>query len=492
MFSSRHFLLKYQYPNGHIQGSFHIPPPSLLLTNLLFMNRIVIAGVQSGVGKTTVTLGLMAALVRRGMRVSGFKVGPDYLDPTYYRQITGRKAYNLDGWMTSKRYVRTLFSKAASDSNISVVEGVMGLYDGFGALSEEGSTAQIAKWLKTPVVLVVNARGMSRSVVALLKGYIQFDRRVNLCGVIFNNLGSERHLDLLKTTVSENLHLPVLGGLLRDESIRLPDRHLGLIPATEGGLNEKILKSLTSQIENQVDLDSILSMANGLPSFQNKPLKPAPPQKKKICTIAVACDDAFNFYYEDNFSLLEEAGAKIVCFSPIRDTRLPDGIDGLFLGGGYPECFSEQLASNKSMLNEVREFGERGRPIYAECGGLVYLSESIQLKDGNVFPMTGLIPVQCRMLEKRKALGYVEVKIKENSIIGKKEMSFRGHEFHYSSVTQVPSNMHFKYSVLKRDGKAERPEGFSYKNVLGSYIHAHFASQPGIARNLVKACSSPG
>ncbi len=452
------------------------------------MKRIIIAGVQSGVGKTTVALGLMAALSKRGLKVNGFKVGPDYLDPSYYRQITGRPAYNLDGWMTPRAYVRRLFTEVSRDSHISVIEGVMGLYDGFGADSEEGSTAQMSKWLQAPVVLVVDAKGMSRSVCALLMGYIRFDPKVHLAGVIFNNLGSDRHLELLEETVGKNLGLPVLGGLLRDESIRLPERHLGLIPAREGAMTPKVLKNLISRMEKHLDLDALLALANKAPTLQIPALKKNSPPQRKLCKIGVSRDNAFHFYYEDNFQLLKEAGAEITFFSPLKDRSLPKDVDGLYLGGGYPECFASGLASNKSMLKAVREFAEAGKPIYAECGGLLYLSRSVRLKDGTEFPMAGLFPFRCEMFEKRKALGYREVKIRENSILGPQGTPFRGHEFHYSAIKKLPASIPLKYTVTKRKGEDERQEGFAYKNVLASYIHAHFGSHPKIARNFVRAC----
>ncbi|MBI5184628.1 MAG: cobyrinate a,c-diamide synthase [Nitrospinae bacterium] len=453
------------------------------------MKKILIAGAQSGAGKTTGTIGLMAALVKRGMRVQGFKVGPDFLDPTYYRQITGRAAHNLDGWMTDKRYVRRLFLDASLDADISIIEGVMGLYDGFGAHSEDGSSAQIAKWLDAPVILVVNARGMGRSACAVLKGFMSFDKRVKFAGVLFNNLGSERHLGLLREAVAGNIGLPVFGGLLKDESLRLPERYLGLHPATEGALNQGALKSLASQIEKHVDLDAILDASGKInaPPVQKLNSK-AGSRKKKRCRIGVARDEAFSFYYEENFRLLEEAGAELIFFSPIRDQKLPEDLGGIYLGGGYPEIFADRLASNGPMRNAVLEFAEEGKPVYAECGGLMYLSRSIQLTDGNCFPMAGVFPFQCGMLEKRKALGYVEARLLEDSILGEEGMVFRGHEFHYSTIENEPAPVHMKYSVTKRAGEGDMLEGFSYKNVLGSYIHAHFGSQPGMAGNFVGAC----
>lgn len=437
-------------------------------------------------GKTTATIGIMAALVKRGMRVQGFKVGPDFLDPTYYRQITGRAAHNLDGWMTDKRYVRRLFQEASGDADISVIEGVMGLFDGFGAHSEDGSSAQIAKWLDTPVILVVNAKGMARSVCALLKGFLSFDKRVNFAGVIFNNLGSERHLTLLKEIVAENLKLPVFGGLLKDESMRLPERYLGLHPATEGTLNHEVLNALASQMERYVDMDAILSASDKVDVA--KRISRTQPRKKTLCKIGVARDEAFYFYYEENFRLLKEAGAELSFFSPIHDQKLPDGLSGIYFGGGYPESFAERLSSNGPMLKAVRDFAEEGKPVYAECGGLLYLSGAIQLRDGKCFDMARIFPFQCKMLEKRMALGYVEVRLREDSVLGKEGMVFRGHEFHYSAIENEPPVVRMKYSVTRRTGYGNKPEGFSYKNVLGSYIHAHFGSQPRMAGNFVQAC----
>lgn len=453
------------------------------------MKRIVIAGVQSGTGKTTVALGLMAALVKRGMRVQGFKVGPDYLDPTYYRQITGRKAFNLDGWMTDRRYVRRVFAEAAADADISVVEGVMGLYDGYGPDSEDGSTAQMAKWLKAPVILVVDARGMSRSAAAVVKGVKEFDKKVWLAGVIFNNLGSPRHLDLLKEAISRNLSLPVFGGLLRDEALRLPERYLGLHSALEGALRPDILKRLIAAVEGHLDLGALLSVAGKAPplSAPAVPVCPARPGKTR-CRIAVARDAAFQFYYEDNFLLLEKAGVEIIFFSPLRDKKPPERADALYLGGGYPERYARELARNRSMMKAVRDFAESGRLVYAECGGLLYLCRSIQSHEGQTFPLAGVFPFEARMHGKRQALGYVEAVLTADGILGKKGTRFRGHEFHYSSLGRIPSSARRQYAVAGRKGEKERTEGYVYKNVLASYIHVHFGSQPKLARNFVDFC----
>lgn len=452
-------------------------------------NGIVIAGTQSGVGKTTLTIGLMAALKKRGLQIQGFKVGPDYLDPTYHRIVTDRWSHNLDGWMTSKDYVSTLYEKNSSTADISIIEGAMGLFDGYGATSEEGSAAQIAKWLDLPVILVVNGKGMSRSACALIKGYLDFDPDLHVAGVVFNNLGSKNHLRILKEAVEATLPVQVFGGLLRQESLKMPERHLGLTTADDSILNNCFINELVNTIEEHIEVDEVLNLIEYNPEHFHanvitKVDKEAQHDMITSKKVGIAFDKAFHFYYKANLDALEEAGAELCFFSPLEDDVLPEGLDALYLGGGYPELFAKKLSENTTMLEAIKAFAESEKPLYAECGGLIYLSQSVTNLEGDVLPFASVFPFSCRMLPKRKALGYVEVILEKDSIIGTKGESFRGHEFHYSEIIDE-GRVQKNYRLKKRRGGEDRFEGYSKKNVLASYVHLHFASNKNIIEHFL-------
>jgi cobyrinic acid a,c-diamide synthase len=451
--------------------------------------RIVIGGTHSGVGKTTVTLGLIAALKTRGLTVQPFKVGPDYLDTTYHTLAAGLRCRNLDGWMTDRRYVRSSFANAASRADISVVEGVMGVFDGVSPTSEEGSTAQMAKWLQAPLVLVADAKGVARSAAAMVKGYTTFDGELTVAGVILNNLGSASHLDILREAVEPGTGVEVLGGLPRDDCIELPHRHLGLVTADEDVLKGEKLNALADLVLDWIDVDSILKIASS-----SAPIEATGIQRHLLpprCRIAVAMDEAFHFYYADNLELLEDAGAELVHFSPLRDRSLPEGINGLYLGGGYPEVYAADLEGNKEMRDAIRSFAEAGGPVYAECGGFMYLCRSIRTLDGRKHEMAGVLPMRTRMLEKLGALRYVEVTATERNILAEQGAVFRGHEFHYSRIEEEPqsgSGVRLTYNARGRKAEHSLLEGYSMYNVLAGYIHLHFGSNPSLAANFTKNC----
>jgi cobyrinic acid a,c-diamide synthase len=448
---------------------------------------IVIAGTHSGAGKTTITLGLMAALTARGHTVAPFKVGPDFIDPGHHSRVTGRVSRNLDGWMLSKAYNLEAFARQTQGADIAMVEGVMGLFDGYDGRSEAGSTAQMAKWLGLPVVLVVGARAMARSAAALVQGFERFDDRLSFCGVLFNHLGSDRHLDYLKEAMDGHVCMPVLGGLMRDDTIAIPERHLGLVTREDHDGSAESRIRLARLIENQLDLDALLQMLPEVDLLGN-PSAPVNPAKPADVRIGVARDAAFCFYYPDNLELLEAAGAQLVFFSPLTDGHLPEGLDGLYFGGGYPELHAPVLADNRSLRQEIRQMSITNMPIYGECGGFMYLCREMGDTDGKVFPMTGCLPFGTRMLDRLRALGYREITQTQATVLGPAGQTMRGHEFHYSTLADGSVDVTGVYRVTDRAGMEASAEGFMAGQTLGSYVHLHFGSCPQAATHFVNAC----
>lgn len=443
---------------------------------------LLIAAPSSGSGKTSLTLGLMAALRRRSLNVAPFKVGPDYIDPGHHAVFCGRSSHNLDGWMCGKMQSEKTFAEASAGADIALVEGVMGLFDGISGSSEEGSSAEIAKWLNIPVLLVVDARSQARSFAALVKGFCEFDPDLKIAGVIANRVGSERHRQLLQESLGATSGLPpLLGCLPRREDIALPERHLGLVTAEDLQAEDDLSGKLADWVEEHLDLDRLLKLAADSAVDVGIIVSPDKMTHAQV-RIGVARDRAFCFYYPENLQLLEQAGAELVFFSPLVDTCLPEGLDGLYLGGGYPELHVEQLSANHSLNEELRFQAESGLPIYAECGGFMYLCQSI---DGN--PLVGIFAVEARMLNKRKALGYRSVELTESSPLGPAGTSARGHEFHYSEIDEAEV-LQRCYRLGRRDGEHLGWEGYRHQNVLGSYVHLHFASNPQLAFNFVDYC----
>lgn len=452
--------------------------------------RFVVAGTASGTGKTSVALGLVCALKERGLRVQTFKVGPDFLDPSYLALASGRPCYNLDGWMSGRDYVKTLFARTTRDADVAVIEGVMGLFDGADATTLSGSTAEIAIWLDAPVLLVVSAQGAARSVAATVCGFVHFEQGIRIGGVVANHCGSAGHAELLADALRA-AGLPSLVGALTDGALpSLPSRHLGLVTANDHVLTNGTLRRFAQALEQQASLDAIMRLAKSgpaLPEFR------ANIEERPVATVrvAVARDEAFHFYYPDNLQALEAAGAELVYFSPLRDARLPEDCAGVYIGGGYPEVHGAELGSNQSMSESIRMFADAGHPVYAECGGLMYLSQGIETQDGNRHELVGLLPVWTRMLKRRKALGYVEATPLRDSLFATRGAVLRGHEFHYSELLSpgvkdqqwVPA-----YTTRRRRNAEDAMEGFHRGNVLASYVHVHFASQPGAASRFVQIC----
>jgi cobyrinic acid a,c-diamide synthase len=453
---------------------------------------LVIGGTASGVGKTTVTLGLLEALRRRGQRVQAFKVGPDFIDPAHHALVTGRPAYNLDAWMCGRAAVLACTARHAADADIVVVEGVMGCFDGADATGEDGSTAQIAKWLEAPVILVVDAAAQSRSAAAVVLGFERFDPKLAIGAVIVNRVAGAVHARWLREAIGSACRAPVVGALGHDAGLTLPERHLGLVTAAEGALTEERRAALAAAVERSVDVDRLLALASPLPvevSMAAPPSAAPGTASGRRVRIGIARDAAFQFYYEENFERLRAAGAELCFWSPLSDPTLPD-VDGLYLGGGYPELHGARLAANAGMRAAVREFAEAGRPIYAECGGLMYLASSLQDLDGVTHEMVGLLPAGVRMWPRRLCLGYTEVTFTAEAPLGAAGTAARGHEFHASTLEPVPPSITRVYRL--RGGLArneERAEGYLIGNALLSYVHLHFASNPALAERFVASCA---
>lgn len=445
--------------------------------------RLVVAGVSSGVGKTTTTVGLISALKQRGLKVAAFKCGPDYLDPTYLSRAAGLPSQNLDGWMMGREAVLSTFLAASAQADVSLIEGVMGLFDGASATSDEGSTAQIAKWLDAPVLLVVDASGMARSIAALAKGFTELDPRLRVAGVACNRVGSPGHLSLLRQALQEP---PIWGGLQKRPGLAFSERHLGLRAADSSAVPPEQLAAWGAEVEAGFDLGAVLSAARSAPSLEARASADEPTRPAR-CQIGIAHDDAFHFYYADNLRRLERLGAKLVYFSPLADERLP-AVDGLYIGGGYPELYAERLASHQAMRASIRSFAESGGPVYAECGGLMYLAEAIRTVTGEKHAMVGLIPGQAVVQERLMALGYVEVTTTATSVLGPAGLSFRGHQFRYSELSGAPGGATSVYRLRRRRGGEEQQEGFRVGSVLATYVHAHWSSNPAIAEYFVRAC----
>ncbi len=451
-------------------------------------SAIVIAGVRSGVGKTTIASGVMGALARRGMRVQPFKAGPDYIDPTYHTIACGVPSRNLDTWLLPHHVATELFHRAAGAADIAVVEGVMGVFDGHSSLDEDGSTAELAKLLDAPVILIADAGKVARSVAAEVLGYQQFDPNLRIAGVILNGVGSERHLEFCQPQIEATTGLPVVGWLPRREDLVQPERHLGLIPTVEGTVMSDWYDALNTQIKQTIDLDAIIRIAKtaGRPSNSVSQVFPDERQPARAA-IAVAQDRAFSFYYQDSLDLLSAWGAEVVPFSPLDDEALPDGVGGIYLGGGFPELFAEELSRNDGMIRSIRSSILKGVPVYGECGGLMYLGESLSDLDGRQFPMVGAIPVVSSMEGRRLHLGYREVEACAEGPLLRAGEQVRGHEFHWSVLQNPPGEESAAYRVVNQAG---RPEGFRNGSVWASYIHVHLGSRPGLARRFVDTCAA--
>ncbi|MDH5526028.1 MAG: cobyrinate a,c-diamide synthase [Nitrospirota bacterium] len=431
-------------------------------------SAFLIAGTRSGVGKTTVALGLMGALASRGLAVAPFKAGPDFIDPGLHRLAAGRPSRNLDSWMMPPAAVAASFARGLRGHDVAVVEGVMGLFDGAAGDDLSGSSADLARRLGIPVILVVDASGMAASVAAVVHGFATLDPDVNVAGVILNRVASPNHLEHLVDALNAHTTIPVLGHLPRDVGISLPERHLGLVTA-EDLSDEGVLTRMAERVAEGVDVDRLLALTTITPP-------PAPAVvslPEPVVRIGVARDAAFCFIYPDTVEALEAAGARIVPFSPLSDPSLPE-VDALYLPGGYPELHGEALSANVPMLEAVRGAAGTGMPIYAECGGLVYLSQGVTRPDGATFGFCGVLPARCRLLEQRAALGYREIAVTADGPLGQAGSTLRGHEFHYAEIDRAAlesSGVSTTLTLARRGGKGARAEGYRVDNVLATWAH---------------------
>lgn len=434
-------------------------------------SSFLIAGTHSGCGKTTISLGLMAALRHMGYGVQPFKCGPDFIDPTLHTVVCGEMSRNLDLRMCGPDFVHQVF--VGHQGEVRVIEGVMGLFDG-----GEASSASLAKELDIPVVLVVDVRSAAESVAAVVKGFSELDPEVRLAGVIFNRIGSPRHLELVQGAVAKYCSVPIFGYLPRDVQFAIPERHLGLHMG-EDALSSETINHLAETILHYVDVGGVLALSTDGPevaTIVDQPLQqcssPGVPKR-----LAVARDKAFCFYYQDNLDLLEKAGLELVFFSPLHDQVLPADISGIYLGGGYPELFGADLAANSKMRTALKNWSEQGGILYGECGGFMYLTEGIVDHDGDYHQMVGAFPVQARMAKRLRSLGYREATLMGDSLWGGRGDVLRGHEFHYSEIDEMPAEINRVYEL--QDGRAE---GFQLRNTLGGYLHLHFGGTPGAVK----------
>ena len=444
------------------------------------MTGFLIAGTSSGVGKTTVTLALLAAMRRRGLSCQPFKGGPDFLDTTHHTRVSGRPARNLDTWLLPHATNRELFAAATADADAAIVEGMMGLFDGAfdpaDPASEAGSSAELARLLELPIVLVVDASKSARSIAALVLGFELFDPTLPLAGVILNRVASARHLAMLTQAIEARCKTPLLGSVPRTPEIAIPERHLGLHAAALDPADlEPEIARLADLAEAHLNVSRILELES--PRIAAAPVQQAP----TVVRIGVAQDQAFSFYYQENLDLLRRHGAELVPFSPIEDTALPPGLDALYFGGGYPELHAVALNRNSAMLACVRGFAQSGEPIYAECGGMIYLAESVRTSEATL-PLTGVLPLEVEMTPRLVDFGYTTVTFTRDCLLGPAGTVIRGHSFHYSRLAGPPA-CETAYTLLKSD----KPEGFTNPagNVLASYIHLHFAAHPGVVEHLI-------
>ncbi|SDG93799.1 cobyrinate a,c-diamide synthase [Desulfosporosinus hippei] len=470
--------------------------------------RIVLAGTHSGVGKTTLATGLMAALKKREHPIQGYKVGPDYIDPSYHAAATGRASRNLDRWLLGES-LPSVFAQTAKE-RWAVIEGVMGMYDGMSGTAGFGSTADVAKLLDAPIVLIVDASSMSRSVAALVHGFSTYDPQVKLRGVILNRVKSSAQEAILREALSE-IRIPVLGVLPKELSLKLPERHLGLVPVGEGGLLEGFIDTLSELITKHVDLDLVESIMLGAPEFKQPSLPEIekdhilyPSDKPNIIDseqvsvsttnkeiiypniqrqetsnkfrLGLAWDEAFLFYYQDALDLAEGLNASIIPFSPLHDHSIPQDLDGIFLGGGFPELHLKELSQNKPFIKSLQDFAASGKPIYAECGGYMYLGQSITDFEGNELPMAGIIPMKAEMTKRLQGIGYRKGVFREGNFFGPGGTTVQGHEFHYSRV--IYEKEYPPAYELFRGDKVDRLEGYARDNIIASYLHLHFSGHP--------------
>ncbi len=450
---------------------------------------LIIAGDRSGVGKTTVTLAILAYLAAQSKRVQSFKVGPDYIDPMFHRAVTGLSCRNLDPVLTSPSYVKDCFKRHTQDAEWVVVEGVMGLFDGIynpcepKSRNDYGSTAHIARILNLHVVLVLDCSSLSTSIAAIASGYANLDWRVNIVGVILNKVASDRHLELLETALN-SINMPILGVLRRNTEVTIPDRHLGLIPSSELSNINHIFTRLADLAKTSFNWHKLSPLIGQEPIANYQPLKiDFYPAKVKI---AVAKDQAFNFYYQDNLDILSELGAELVYWSPLQDQNIPNDVRGFYFGGGFPEVFAQPLAENKNVLRQLQQIIQAGIPTYAECGGLMYLCEQLIDLDQQTWSMVGVIPSTVTM-EAKLTLGYRQAIALQDSCLISAQQTVKGHEFHRSQLTVNSDYPQWQLQGFHKSS-LQLTEGWNLKQLHASYLHLHWGAETSLAQRFIQNC----
>ena len=451
--------------------------------------RLVVAGTASNVGKTILSAGLIAAFKARGLTVQAFKVGPDYIDAAYLAHVSGRPCRNLDSWMLGEGALRQVLAQGALGADLALVEGMLGLFDGRGG-SADGSTAEVARIIKAPVVLVIDVNDMTESAAAVALGFKSYAESPKIAGVLLNNVGSDAHRRRAEDAIWDMAKLPVLGALRAMPQLDIPQRERGLLPVTENKEWDRMIGVLSDTIDRDVDLDLLLRIANKaelVPLVPKKVFQGKPDGGQKV-RLAVAYDDAFNFYYPENLELLEEHGAEIVPFSPLEDEHLPHDAAGIYLGGGFPEVFVAPLAKNRSMAESIQRAHRSGVPIYAECGGLMYLGRSLRTDSGIKHSMAGVIPVDVEMDGEIHRFGYRQILTLEDSILSPRGQFYRGHEFHWSRITGHNGDLKPAYQMQNAEGDVIGYEGFVAPNLLASYVQLHFGQNPLLVDKFVQHC----
>jgi cobyrinic acid a,c-diamide synthase len=437
---------------------------------------------MSGSGKTTISLALMLALRKRGFKVQPFKVGPDFIDTTLHKQVCGIPSRNLDTWLLPSRLIPEILVNSTGPHGIAVIEGVMGLYDGFGGARDAASTAQIAKLLNCPVVLIVDVEKMARSAAAVVLGFKKFDSKVKIAAVILNKVAGQKHTAMCRDAI-EKIGIPVVGAIPYDQCVSVQERHLGLVPTPEQRLSDNLLSKLTKSIENNCDVSRLIKIASKTSELSGPSRRVHNPKTR--FALGVAYDEAFNFYYEDALDYLRRLGADIRFFSPINDQRLPE-VSGLYIGGGFPELYAEQLQTGR-IRDSIRTAAESGMPIYAECGGMMYLSQSLTTIQGGKHKMAGVLPGDTVMTG-RFTLNYTEAHTTRAHPFLKSGKRIRGQEFHYSTITDLPNDVRFAYELSIGKGMKNGFDGISEYSTLGSYMHTHLLGCPAFAKSFGESC----
>jgi cobyrinic acid a,c-diamide synthase len=455
--------------------------------------RVVIAGLYGEGGKTTVATGIIGAFKNRGLKVQPFKVGPDYIDASYHTAVANRPSRHLDPWLTSPRAVLEIFERACRNADIAVIEGFMGLFDGITreieGVQDFGSTAQIAQILKANVILVLDVTGMRMNAATVVHGFKSFNEKVKVKGVILNNVRNQQQAEWMKRIIESTTKVAVFGMIPYSEEIFLPTRLGGLIPIPERETLKTTLSKLVEYVGERVDIDKILDVAKNaeeLPHVNNE-VFPSRPRGKKV-RLGMAFDEAFNFYYPTNIDLLSAYGAETVFFSPLHDKELPLSLDGLYLPGGFPDMMTEQLARNQTMRKSIKDAAENGMPIYSEHGGSLYLTKSIANVEGSIFPMVGVLPGKASMEKKLQALDSTLMETINDNLLDQKGSIVHGHEYHFSTITDVPKDAKFAFKMCIGKGIDGKHEGWMQDNVMALHGHLNFGFNGEFAENLIKHC----